>query len=189
MKIKQIKNVYVKQCITCMLFCLIALCVALIPATFGNVGINMTYKILPIIGDGSIEGAQAQSAKGLAALFGLSTDLESTFTMMFNIGTISYFSILLLDFIFSLFLAITRIQVMRIIFKIYSILAGIAMILILFLSIGHVVGFAGLIIQGVIMPDQILTAMETSAILTYIGMAIFSGLLIGKQFRWFERLY
>ncbi len=189
MKFKQIKNVSVKQCITCMLFCIFALCVALIPATFGNTGLTMTYKMLPIIGDGSIAEAQLQSSQGLIALFGMSADMESTFSMMFNIGTIAYFSILALDFLFALFLALTRIQVMRIIFKIYSIIAGIAMIAILLLSVAHIVGFTGLIIQGLIMPEQILTALETSAILTAIGMAILSGLLISKQFNWFERLY
>ena len=63
------------------------------------------------------------------------------------------------------------------------------MIFIFLMSLVHVVGFAGLIIQGLIELDAIMTEIETSAILTALGMAIMSAILIKKQFRWFERLY
>ncbi len=187
--VKQIKNVSVKQCFGTIFFSLFALCVALIPITFGNTGINMTFKALPIIGDGSIAVAQTNSANGIVVLFKLSESLSETFASLLNIATLAFYGILLANIVFALFLVITRLQKIRIIFKIYSILAGFAMIFILAMSLVHIIGFFGLIIQGIIPIESVMTAIETSAILTAIGTAIISALLIGKQFRWFARLY
>lgn len=186
--VKQIKNVSVGQCIRTILFSIFAFCVALIPATFGNTGINITLNTLPIIGDGSISNAQLGSATGFAALLNMDSLLD-TISSLLNLSVIAYFGILAANVLFSLFLAITRFQVLRVIFKIYSILAGFAMIFILLMSLVHLMGFFGLIIQGIIPIETVMTAIETSAILTAIGLAIFSGLLIGRQFKWFARLY
>ncbi|MBQ8427005.1 MAG: hypothetical protein IJX16_04510 [Clostridia bacterium] len=185
--VKQIKNVSVKQCFKTIFLSLIALCVAFIPITFGNVGINMTYQALPIISDGSIAEIQVVAAEGFSLLVG--SDVSAIIANALNIGTIAYFGILVANIVFSLLLIFTRSQILRIIFKVYTIIAGFAMICILLLSIVHIVGVSGFIIKGVVPIEEIMSFLETSAILTMLGMAIMSGVNIGKQFRWFERLY
>lgn len=185
--VKQIKNVSVKQCIKTIFISLIALCVALIPITFGNVGINLTYKALPIVGDSSIETIHVSVATGFSLL--VDSDVIKLVSNLLYYGTMAYFIILVANILFSIILIITRSQVLRIIFKVYTIIAGFAMICILLLSILHIVGFAGFIIKGAIAPEDIMSALETSGILTMLGMAIMSGVNIGKQFKWFEKLY
>lgn len=185
--IKPIKNVSVKQCVSTIIISLIALCVIFIPITFGNIGIKLTYKSLPLVGDGTLQLIQADIAMGFSLL--INQDISSLVSTALNIGTIAFFVILLANILFSLILIITRSQICRIIFKTYTILAGFVMICILLLSLIHIGGIIGLIVKGEVELEAIMTLLEKSAILTMLGMAIMSGVLISKQFKWFTRLY
>jgi hypothetical protein len=181
-----IKNVNVSQCIKTIIISIIALCVLFVPITFGNSGFNFTFSGLPLIGNGLLSSAQVESAYGFSLLTGLDANLVA---LLLNIASIAYFVILILNVIFAIILIISRNEICRLIFKIYTIVAGVLMILVLLMSIVHIIGFAGLIIQAVIPIEQAMTAVETSAILTAFAMSILSGALIGSQFRWFEKLY
>jgi hypothetical protein len=183
---KQIKNVNVAQCIKTIIISIIALCVVFVPITFGNAGLNFTFSGLPLIGNGLLTKAQLGAANGFNLLTGLDVNLVAT---ILNITAIAYFVILILNILFAFILIISRSEICRLIFKIYTIIAGVLMIVVLFASIVHIVGFAGLIIQAVIPLEEIMTAIETSAILTALAMSILSGITIGSQFKWFEKLY
>ncbi len=184
-KIKPIKNINVKQCITTFIFCACLLAIiCIVPYSFGNSGIKLT--ILSVF-DGTMKGTQEFCAGGLALLFSMSS--ANTFAMLFKIAFLSFLIILALNILFSLFLAIFRVQCFRLIFKIYSIIAGFTMIFVLAMSLLHVVGFFGYVIQGVIELESIMDDIETSAIIPMILTAIFSGILIFKQMKWFSRLY
>lgn len=186
--VKQIKNISIGQCIKTIIVSLIALCVALVPVSFGSLGLHMTYETFPIIGDGSIVYPQASAAVGFSSLLN-NPSMANLIATLLKISFLAYFIIMLANILFSLFLVIFRIQGSRIFFKIYTIIAGVAMIFIFVMSIIQIVGFAGLIINAIIPYDGIMQELERSAILTMIAMSIMSGLLISKQFKWFERLY
>jgi hypothetical protein len=186
-KFNTIKNVSVEQCIETIVISLFAFLVAFIPATFGNIGIRSTFSSLSIFGDGSILNAHIQSASGINYLFNIEN--INLFATLMNLSTTTFFLILILNVVLSLFLAISRFEKCRIIFRIYSILAGFAMIIIYLTSFIQIVGIAGFIIQSAESVESILLALDASAILTAICLLIFSGILIKKQFKWFESIY
>ena len=185
---KHVKNVSVKQCIGTIIFCLFSLVIFLIPFTFGNSGLSLTYNFLPIIGDGSILETPAYIVEGAGALFGLS-DLEDIFQLVLDIDTLVFLAILGFDVLFSLILAIFRSVILRVFCKIITIIAGLLMIIIMFTSILQITGIFGALIMGVVEPQNFMAMLEISGVLFAIGMAIMSGMMIKRQFKWFGKLY
>lgn len=186
-KSNTIKNVSIEQCIETIIISLFAFLVAFIPATFGNAGIRSTFSSLSLFGDGSIINAHTQSATGINYLFSIGN--INLFASLMNVATTAFFCILIINVILSLFLAISRFEKCRIFFKVYSIIAGFAMIFIYIISLIQIVGIAGFIIQSTQSIESILLAIDTSAILTAICLLIFAGILTKKQFKWFESIY
>ncbi len=183
---KTIPNVSVKSCFGTIIVSLIAICVLLLPATFGSVGMRLSFQFMPLIGDGSITENNQLVAQGFSALSGLDTSLVA---MILDYTTLAYMGILGVNIVFALLLAITRATTLRVFFKFYSILAGFAMLAIFLSSLIYIAGFAGLFIHAIMPFSDIMTALETSAILYALGRAILSAFLIKKQFIWFGKLY
>lgn len=184
-----VKNVNVKQCFGTIFMSLIAACVALIPVTFGAAGINMLYTQLPLVGDETFIATSLSTLVGFAEVTKLGADIIEILAMVMEYAPYAYFGILAANIVFSLLLIITRSQILRLIFKIITIIAGFAMLAVALCYIVYIVGFAGFFIQGTIPADQIMQHLETSGILVALGFVIMGFSMTGKQFRYFAKLY
>ncbi len=183
------KNVNFKQCINTIIWSIIGLVVFLIPMTFGSAGLRCAYEGAPFIGDGTLASIQAANAVGLVSVFHLDAQMVETVANLLNLATTIYIGILAMNVLFCLLLFITRSQILRLIFKIISILAGFFMIINLFCNLAHIIGFAGLFIMGNAPMDNIMLALESSGILFALGMMVLSGRLAYKQFKWYDKRY
>jgi hypothetical protein len=186
MKAKTIKNVDRVQCAWIIINSLVALCILFLPATFGTPGITPAINVLPIIGNGSISLAQEFAALSFSSLFGISADI---LFMLLSYGLIAYFGILLFNILFSLILIFSGSQILRKICKVISIFAGFIMLANTFACIIHIVGIFGYIFSTPSALQNIMSYIESSAILFVLGMLVFSFRHTIKQFKWFSRLY
>lgn len=186
---KPIKNVNKKQCLGSLISSIIALCVFLIPMTFGSAGFNLTYKFLPIIGDGSIFATQEIMCINFASLAGLSDEIVSILKMVMEYGLYAYVGILAFNILFSLLLIITRSQILRCFCKIISIISGIAMIIISASCLVYIAGFAGKFIMNAGAIETIMVDLEVSGLLFILGLIIFAIRHSIKQFKWYSKLY
>lgn len=184
-----VKNVNVKQCFGTIFMSLIAACVALIPVTFGSGGINMLYTRLPLVGDETFIVQSVSFVPFFGEVTKLGADVIEILAMVMEYAPYAYFGILAANIVFSLLLIITRSQILRFIFKIITIFAGFAMLIVALNYIVYIVGFAGLFIQGTIPAEQIMQYLETSGILVALGFVIMGFSMTGKQFRYFSKLY
>ena len=189
-KEKHVKNVNIKQCFLTILGVIFG-CVALVlPATFGN-EFTFLFMHMPIINN--IESFDLTSTTnilfGLQALFGLETSLLETLGLIYSYAPLIYFGILGLDFVMALFLIITRSQIFRVIFKLFSIVFAFAMLAFALLYLAYIVGFAGLFIHSLIKIENLLSSLDKSGILVALGFVILGFTFMKKQFKWFAKLY
>ena len=189
-KEKHVKNVNVKQCFFT-IFGAILGCIALVlPATFGS-EFTFLYQHMPIIND--IKSFDMTSTVnilyGLQALFGLETTLLENLDMIYSYAPLAYFGILALDVVMALFLIITRSQILRVIFKILSILLAFTMLAFALLYLAYIVGFAGLFIHSIIKIENLLSSLDKSGLLVALGFVVLGFTFTKKQFKWFARLY
>ncbi len=186
-KEKLVSNVSVKQCIATIIFSIVVCALSLIPYTFGSMGFNFTFKYLPLIGNGEIMQTSNIITDGLVTLFGLSTDIINILALGLNYFIVIFFGIAIFDILAATLLAIFRNNIIRIIFKIISIIAGVAMILIALLSMVYILGLIGGIASGTIQLENMVSVLESSGILFILVMMIFACFMAIKQFRWFGR--
>ncbi len=188
-KEKLVPNVSVKQCITQIIFSIFACVIALIPLTFGSIKLTMTYEYLPIIGNNTISIYNTSIFNNCVKLLKIPAQISEYISFAFTHNVSIYFYILAFNIVASLLLAIIRISILRFIFKIVSICAGIVMILIAITNVLYIIGFAGIFILGELPPDKIMLALETSRVLLSLGLIIFSLIMAKKQFKYFAKLY
>ncbi|MBE5734064.1 MAG: hypothetical protein E7347_03325 [Clostridiales bacterium] len=184
-----VKNVNVKQCFGTIFMSLIAACVALIPVTFGSVGINFLYESLPLVGDETFLLLSESMLPGFAKVTKLGTDVIDILAIVMEYAPYAYFGILAANILFSLLLIITRSQILRAIFKVITIFAGIAMLVVALNYLVYIIGFAGYFIQGEVPVEQIMAKLEVSGLLPALGLFIMGLSMTGKQFRYFAKLY
>ena len=186
---KTIKNVDRKQCVGILISSIVALCIFLIPMTFGSAGLAPTYKFLPIIGNGSIFATQEIMCVNFVELVGLSEDFIPIIAMIMEYGLYAFVGILAFNIFFSLILIISGSQILRLICKTISSFAGVAMIVISLSCLVYIAGFAGKFIMNAGAIETIMIVLEASGLLFILGMLIFSIRHSIKQFKWYSRLY
>ncbi len=184
---KPIKNVWGKQCVGTIFFCIFALLVVLIPVNF--VDMTMAYNVLPFIGDSSIFETQAILIQGFGAFSGLEDTILKTLQLVLYYATYGYLGIVALNIVFSLLLIVTRSVTLRVIFKILSILFGFAMIAIMAAHLIYLGGYIGIMLTDMSSGAEISNIPDNNALLFGIAVSIMSGLLIKRQFCWYARLY
>ena len=183
-----VKNVDVRQAIGTIITCLICAIVALIPFTFGQLGIRSFFDVMPMFGDGTYIEQSNLIASSFCQFFNLTENLSEVAKLLEFAPTL-YFGILALDVVMAILLIIFRLPIFRIIFKIISILAGAAMLAIAFSFIIYLVGFAVSLIPSGQEQINIMSLLDSSGFLVALGFIIFAFSLVGKQFHWFEKLY
>ena len=184
-----VKNVDLKQCIGTIIYSLIALCIVFVPVTFGEIGMRSAFETLPIIGDESYSLIQLTATTGFTAITQMDIKMVETIYNALTYSTYAYFIIFLLNILFSILLFITRSQIMRLIFKIISIICAFIMLFNVLMCLIHLVGVLGLFTHGIVPSDQMMSAIETTGILFVIAMLLFSAFAIKKQLKWFAKLY
>lgn len=191
---KHVKNVDVKQCIYTLVICVLILIVAFIPLTFGSAGYNLAIKSLPVVGEESskiyLANAIQSGVEGFLMIVGLNTaSYVNLFDKIFAFATYGFYIAIIIDFSMALLLLILRSELLRIIFKMISIVLGFFMIATLLLFIVEFFGIFGHLIMGAVAVEDFLTFIETTGILYSLGMIIASAIMIKRQFVWFSRLY
>jgi len=182
-------NVSVKQCFGTIFFSIFACVIAFIPLTFGSIPTTFTYEYLPFVGNDTITQVPPFILQGIVKILNLQGDFLKYVEMALNYNVVVYFYILAFNIAASLVLIILRLSILRIIFKLVSIIAGIAMLAIAVTNALYIAGFAGNFIHGTIPIENIMSALETSRVLLALGLFIFSLIMVKKQFKWFAKLY
>lgn len=184
--VKNYKNVSIKQSIGIIIFCLFTALILLVPFTFGNAGIHYSYESLLGFFNGN-QVVPVAVSDGLIALFGSS--IGGIILPLLNYYPIIFFGIILFDILAALITIIFRSEIMRLIFKILSIIFGFVMIALASCALLHVAGIAGQFIMGIQPMDALMPILEQSGVLFAIAVLVFAILLSPKQFRWFYKIW
>lgn len=176
------KFVSVWNCIKIIFFALLATAIVFIPVTINGVSIS-TYKILPIIGDGSFFSTfiTENLAQSIGALIPGFSDFALISTI-YTIFTYTFFAGIILDVIFALLLIITRSNAIRILIRLISVILGFAMLIIGLLYLLYVIA----IIYGAILNGTFNQIINTG-ILFALGVNVVALILCKKQFKWFKK--
>ncbi len=182
---KKPKHVWIAQCVRIIIFSIILLCTVFIPFSFADSGMIFSYTKLPLIGDASIANNIILVTKSLQSLTGLSTDIMIYISYVYEYYLYAFYGILLLDIVFALLLVITKLNLLRVIFRIIAILCGFVMIAVMVANIGYIVAYIYSILS-VGDFNNLLPVIQENGLLYALVLSIFSGIMIKKQFSWFE---
>lgn len=184
------------QCLMTLLIALIAAATLAIPFIIddANGSITYSYQVMPFLKLSetpiSLE-FMANIDNSLLALFNLTLD-EQLLNLIYNVSyyTIyAFYGIIAFDIVFALLTLLTQFSGIRVFARIISIIGGIAMIFIAIISLAHIIGLINyyIILSGTFQPDLIMQIIKLSGVLLFIGMFIFSLVLIRNQFSWFAK--
>ena len=178
------KCVSVGKCIFTIIGALIGLCACFIPFSIGTeAGIVYTYKLLPIAGDSSFLNYGNMAVESFCSIIPqITPDIEKYIETAFKFSVYGYFIILAADIALAFLLAIFRLNLFRILCRIFSILAGFAMLIIMLSFIVYIIGMGYMVLTS---GQDILNGLKTLGFISALGITILSGIFIGKQFRWF----
>ena len=182
---KKIKNVDVMQCVIILIFSIVAICTILIPFKFS--GADFALYHLPITGNGELVLFQADYVCAIFQMAGITA--PKFLLTISNISLYVFYAILIFDFLASLLLICWRNNVVRIICKIISIIAGVAMIAICLLYFFYIIGFIANIASNLTAELNTLLLIQEGGLLFIFAIFIISFLLISRQFKWFRRYY
>lgn len=180
--------VSVGQCVSTIIFCIIALCVFFVPFSVGSTeGTILAFSKMPLIGNGEYLIHAEQSLQGLARFVKDETVL-SCLKFCFDYNFYAYTGILLVTILFSLILAICRVNVVRVIFRIFSIFFAIIMI---FLFLSFFAFFVGSTIYYLSIPELTDFSVHflTGGQISNFAFELFSFILIFRYFKWFTKPY
>ncbi len=182
------RYVSVSQCIWTIVFCIIAAAVLFIPFSLGTAeGTILAFKAMPLIGDGSYVNLTSNAVSGIERIVPNATVL-SIATFLFKYSVYAYFGILAITILFALALAICRVNVVRIIFRVFSIIFAIVMIVISLTFFAFFVGnLVFFLSEGLI--TNISHHFLTSGYIVTFGFMILSFILIFRFFKWFAKPY
>ncbi|MBE7087483.1 MAG: hypothetical protein E7369_04195 [Clostridiales bacterium] len=171
-----------KQCISTIIFCAIASLVAFLPYTLSPYrpaieGMTSGY-FFSLIPEaiGSLEQLFPIPPELLSMLQGFSVSFMPT-----------YFSILAMDIVAALLLLIFRSNILRVIFKIMSVVLAFYMIVVSLMALLSIIGSV-FYFMGIVPPnDPAFVMLIVSSNLPFLGIYLFSTILIRKQFKWFSK--
>ena len=162
------------------IFCIIAAATVMIPVIIAE-NITFAYQWLPIIGDGSIIGANTLYFETFMQKIGL--DVSSYGSILDTIKEYcfhAFYGIIAFDFLFALIQAFLRSEVLRKILKFISVLLGFVMLI---LTVVFAASVAGFIFQAIDNGGENLaeSIMESGAIYLFV-MFFFAFIAMFKQF-------
>ncbi len=182
---KKIKNVDIKQCVGMLIFSIFTICTIFIPFKFA--GPDFAFNHLPVIGNGDIVTSQLSYTSSIFSMLKMS--MPSIFETIANASIYIFYGIVLFDLLGALLLIIIRSSVLRIIFKVISIFAGFAMLLMFFVHLFYIFGFIAFIAENLNADINVLNLIQEGGLIFIVVLFLFSFLLISKQFKWFRRYY
>ena len=191
-KEKHVPNVDVWQSVRALLFSVFVICLALIPLSFAaDAKSEPAFTILPILGNGEITEIQGVYIEAVLNKFGLAAmpEVVGYVEIAVQYCFYAFYGILAANVVFNLILILFRWSLFRFIFKLISIIAGFAMIIISVVLLATVVGFFINFIDAALPIEQIGEAILGSGIIFIFINMIFAFALIGKQFKWYARYY
>ncbi len=177
------------NCFKIIFYCLIVACTLFVPIVLDP--LKFAFQGVPLISDGHIAKLQVDFALGFSSLIGLENVLAQPLSMIMEYCTLVFYGILALDIFFSLVLCVLPYNGVRIVFRIFSIIFGIAMLLLAFLYLSSFVGFFGYLfmqagdMNGLV--NNLGTQFLSSGILFFIACTVFAFTLIKRQFKWFAK--
>ena len=180
------KYVSVGKCVGAIIWSIIGLATIFIPFSLSS-GTVLTLKYMPIFGDGSIFIAFNSAYSGLGTNLSLPNALVSFLTNVSQVVVYAFLIIMLVTILFGLILAITRVNVLRIIFKVFSIFFGIALI---FIGLCYVLYIPGAIMSYMQIDPSLANlskAFLDTGVIYALGTAIFSFVIASKQFKFFSK--
>lgn len=183
------KHVSVGACIWIIVFVLVAMCVVFVPFSIGfDAETILTYKVLPVIGNGTFSFYTNSAIQGLCDILTLSDPVQDIFVWFFNNSVYFYFIILFADLIFAITLAIFRLKIMRVIYKCVSVILGFAALIISLSFLAYISGLVSFHF-GTDTFSNFPHFFFTSGLLPNLVLFVASFILAAKQFKWFSKPY
>lgn len=198
------KNVDVKQSVKSLIFCAIALLLTMfIPFTYGE-NTTLSFKVLPILNEGNVVSVyRSEILCGIISILAGSGVAAETVVMLNNVAvTLSaiapylFFGILIADVLFSLLIITTHSVTIRIIAKVFSVIFGVIMLAIFILSLATLIGIGYCSVVGDYRPTEFCGSLVNAAdyfaacgTIYFAVQTLIAFLLIGRQFKWFAKLY
>ncbi len=180
--------VSVSQCVWTIIFCVIAACVLFIPFSVGfENGTVLAFAKMPLIGDGEYLIHASEALEGLKRI--VSNEMVLSIIGFFvNNNFYAYFGILILTICFATALAICRNNIVRIVFRVFSIIFACIMILLFF---SYLAFFVGSTVYYLSVPELTDFSLHflTGGLISNFGFMLFSFILIFRFFKWFTRPY
>lgn len=187
------KNITVGQCVKMIVLCVILIAVSLfIPFSFmkdGAFELSFTFSKLPLIGNGEFVLTALQSLDGFGRFITMPETVTNILTYPMSYFIYVFYSILLIDLIFAIFLLIFKNNILRRIFRIFSIIFGILMIVIALCSVITILGFIGQMLSVNFDMEVITKILTENGLITFIALLSISCTMIKKQFTWFPAPY
>lgn len=185
-KLKNDKIVNKSQCVWAIIFCLIAIATIFVPYMVSS-EVKLTFTALPLVGDGKIMEILNNQVFGLNSLFSASglaistTTLETVSTVVQIVCIYGFYGIVAFHLLFSLLVLITRVNTIRVIGKVFSIIFGLVMVIIFLCELAVLI----LLIVNCISADGFYYLLD-NGIIYFIVLTIFSFALIIQQFKWYS---
>ncbi len=185
-KLKNDKIVNKAQCVWAIIFCIITIATIFVPYMISS-EVKLTFTALPLIGDGNIMKILNNQVFGLTSLFNvsglvISTSLLETISTVVQIVCIyGFYGIVIFHLLFSILVLATRVNAIRVIGKVFSIILGIVMIFIFLIQIAVLI----LLIVNCISADGFYYLLD-NGIIYFIVLTIFSFAMIIQQFKWYS---
>lgn len=185
----KVKTVRKGQCFGTLVWALIGIATLFVPFAIYEEGILFSHSVMPFISSNetmiTLEST-ALNVLGAFSLFGLelSTEIFELISTISFYGIYVFYGIFAFDFLFSFILLIFGGEILRKIAKIISIIAGIAMII---LVLSFLLNVIGTINVGIAAQIGILEVIKTGGTIFYLAGFIFSLMFIKKQFSWFAK--
>ncbi len=180
---KKIKKVWIGQCLGTIFCSIIVFLTVFIPYSIGD-KITFSYEYMPILGNGEMITNQLGVVTNFLGAIGVSAGILDVF---FSLNVLTFYGILAINVFFSLLLIITRVNAIRVIVKIFSMIFGIVMILIAFSYIFIVVSIIYSLFSGHYPLFDVVNSVLTSGIIYYFATVFFAFAMISRQFSWYKK--
>ncbi|MBO4251441.1 MAG: hypothetical protein J5911_02130 [Clostridia bacterium] len=165
-----------------LIFCLFAFATLLIPLTLDPSLVFAFNEITPI---GTTSGVALIQTGFITALFDiikLSSVLTPEILNLLPYSIYAFYAIVAFDLVFGIILMMARVESLRIILKVISVLLGFVMLAVTIISLMPVVGFFAQYFSGAFGEALIIDCIKNTGIMYFFGFMIFSLILMICQF-------
>ena len=179
------KYVSVGKCVAAIVFAVICACVVFVPFTFAN-GITFTYSKMPVLGDGGLLDLAEISAETYGLIIpDLSVSVINIIATVIKYSVYAYFIVVLADVILAVTLLVFRLNGVRILFNVLSIISGFVTIICAVAFLAVMVAYVILIAKG----TDAIWVLKESGVISFAGLFVLSICLTVRQFKNLRKPY